>query len=189
MPDPQVGKSVVSPRTFLTVQEFIWHNYSAVCGSSVRWLYGGFNDNLVQERLCHTLCGRGLLHPEPLRQPLLTRASTGDTQTCKGRSGSVSVGSLGPGAHVLFEPSKSLWWVWSLILNVILPLLSSFWGLSFALGHGVSFFGGIQHSAGGYSAVSCNFGVLAADEHTSFYSSTTFLSERCPPEPKLRVEG
>ena len=38
----------------------------------------------------------------------LTRTSTGDTQTLKGRSGSVSVGS--PGAHkVLFEPSKHLW--------------------------------------------------------------------------------
>ena len=39
-------------------------------------------------------------------------ASAGDTQTFKGRSGSVSVGSLGPGVHkVLFEPSKHLRWV------------------------------------------------------------------------------
>ena len=42
--------------------------------------------------------------------------------------------SLGPGAHkVLFEPSKYLWWVWGLILNVILPFLLSCWGISFAL--------------------------------------------------------
>ena len=35
--------------------------------------------------------------------------SIGDTQTLKGRSGSVSVGT--PGAlNVLFEPSKYLWW-------------------------------------------------------------------------------
>ena len=37
--------------------------------------------------------------PCPLGRPLLTRASAGDTQTLKGSSGSVSVGSLGPGAH------------------------------------------------------------------------------------------
>ena len=107
-------------------------------------LYGGVNGNLLQEGLCHTqvcctqspcLCGR----------PLLTHTSTGDTQTLKGRSGSVSVGS--PSVHeVLSEPSEHLWWLWDLILNVILPLLQSCWGFSFALGCGVSFFGGIQHS-------------------------------------------
>ena len=39
----------------------------------------------------------GLLHPEPLPLPqvLLTLISTGDTHS----SGSVSVASLGPGAH------------------------------------------------------------------------------------------
>ena len=34
LPDPQVGKSIVGPRTFLTVWEFLWYNCSAVCGSS-----------------------------------------------------------------------------------------------------------------------------------------------------------
>ena len=44
------------------------------------------------------------------------------------RSGSVSVGSQGLGVHqVLFEPSKHLWQVWCLILNVISPLLLSCW--------------------------------------------------------------
>ena len=44
------------------------------------------------------------------------------------------------GAHkVLFEPSKYLWWVWGLILNMILPLLPSCWGFSFALGCGYIF--------------------------------------------------
>ena len=81
-------------------------------------------------------------------------------QTLKGRSGSVSVGS--PGAHkVVFEPSKWLWQVWGLILFRILPLLPSCWGFSFALGHEVSFLGGIQHSPlDGCSVGSCNFGVL-----------------------------
>ena len=79
-----------------------------------------------------------LLYPEPL----LTSTSAGDPQTLKGRSCSVSVGS--PGVHkVFFEPSEPLWWVWGLIVNAILPLLSSCWGFSFALGHGISFFGGI----------------------------------------------
>ena len=72
------------------------------------------------------------------------------------------MGSLGPSVHkVLFEPSEHLWQVWGLILNVISPFISSCWGFSFALGDGVSLFGGIQHSpVDGCSAVSCNFGVL-----------------------------
>ena len=42
-------------------------------------------------------------NPYPCGRPLLTCASVGDTQTLKGRSGSVSLGSLGPSAHkVLF---------------------------------------------------------------------------------------
>ena len=77
--------------------------------------------------------------PCPRGRSLLTCASSGDTQTLKDRSGSVSVGSLGPGAHkVLFEPSERLWQVWGLILNVILPLLLSCWGFPFALGHELS---------------------------------------------------
>ena len=53
-----------------------------------------------------------------------------------------------------------------LILNMISPLLPSCWGFSFALGCGVSFFGGIQHyqgfldsSVGKESA--CNSGSLS----------------------------
>ena len=46
------------------------------------------------------------------------------------------------------------------------------WGLCFALGHGVSFFGGIQLSpVDGCLAVSCSFGVLKGEgERTSFFS-------------------
>ena len=81
---------------------------------------------------------------------------------------------LGPGAYkVLFVPSKHLWRVWGLIVNMILPVLPSCWGFSFALGHGVSFLGGIQHGlVNGCSAVCCNFWVLTGeDEHTSLYSA------------------
>ena len=47
---------------------------------------------------------------------------------------------LGPGEHkVLFKPSEHLWQVWGLILKVILPLLQSCWGFSFALEGGVFF--------------------------------------------------
>ena len=65
----------------------------------------------------------------------------------------------------------SVWWIWGLILNVVSPLLLSCWGFSFALGHGVSFFGGIQHSpVDDCSVASCNFGVLTGeDERMSFY--------------------
>ena len=75
----------------------------------------------------------------PCGRPLLTRASAGNSQTLKGRSGSVSVGSLGLGAHkVLFEPFEYLWPGWSLILKAISPLLLSCWDFSFVLRHEVS---------------------------------------------------
>ena len=82
--------------------------FSQSCVSS-GGLYGGVNGNLLQESLCHTqLCTQ---RPWPCGRPLLTRTAAGDSQTLKGRSGSVSVGS--PGVHkVLFEPSKHLWQVW-----------------------------------------------------------------------------
>ena len=99
-----------------------------------------------------------------------TPASAADTPTLKGRSGSVSVGSLGPGAHkLLVEPSEHFWHIWGLVLNLISPLLPSCWGFSFVLGCVVSFCGGIQHSpVNGCSAARCNFGVLVReDERTS----------------------
>ena len=132
--------------------------------------YCGVNGDLLQESLCHNqvYCNES---PCPHSSPLLTSTSTGDTQTqfclslC-GCSGSWCTQGL-------FEPPESLWWVWSLILNVPLTLLSSCWGLFFVLGCRVSFFGGIQHSPVDHcSAASCNFGVLAGEvEHTSFYSA------------------
>ena len=45
--DAQFGESVVGPRTFLTVGEFIWYNCSAVFGSSAPQLYGGVNGDLL----------------------------------------------------------------------------------------------------------------------------------------------
>ena len=113
----------------------------------------------------------GLLYPKPCPcdRPLLTCTSSGNTQTqfwfslC-GVSGSWCTQGL-------FEPSKGLWQVWGLILNMIFPLLLSYWSFSFALGCGVAFFGVIQHSpVDSCSASSCSFGVLAGgNECTSYY--------------------
>ena len=97
-------------------------------------------------------------------------------ETLKGRSGSVSGGSLGPGAHkVLFEPSEHLWQVWGVIVNTISVLLTSCWGFScLDIGYFFFFFfGGIQHCpVNGCSEASCNFTVFVEeDEHVSFYSA------------------
>ena len=46
------------------------------------WLYSGVNGNLLQESLCHThLCCTQ--SPCPFSRPLLTRTSSGNTQTLK----------------------------------------------------------------------------------------------------------
>ena len=111
--------------------------------------------------------------PFPRNRPLLTHASTGDTQTLKARSGSVSCGV--PGS----------WWT----QGFVWALQSSLAGMGFDSKCGFAhptillglllcpwmcdiFFGGIQHSPiNSCSAVSWNFGVLTGeDEHTSFYS-------------------
>ena len=103
--------------------------------------------------------------------PLLTCALTEDTQTqfwlslC-GVSGSWRTQGL-------FEPSEHLLRIRGLIPNVISPLLPPFWGVSFTLGRGVSFIGGIQHSpVDSCSALSCSFGVPSGeDERPSFYAA------------------
>ena len=64
--DPQVGKSVVSSRTFAIVWELLWYNCSPVYGSSAWWLCNGANGDLLQEDLCHMPRLPGLLQPEPL---------------------------------------------------------------------------------------------------------------------------
>ena len=87
-------------------------------------------------------------------------------------TGSVSVGSLCPGAHkVCLSPPRSLEGMRFDSKHDFATLLLSCWGFSFALGCGVSLFGGIQHSPiDSCSAVSCNFDILTGeDEHTSFY--------------------
>ena len=146
----QVGKSLVGPRTFVTVWALFWYSFSLVCGLSARWLYGGANGNLLQEDLCHMPWLPGLLLPEPPSPQqatadlcLLRRHSNTQRQVWL---------SLLWGLWVLMHTRfclspQHLWWLWGLILNTILPLLPSYWGFSFALGCGISFFGGVRFSS------------------------------------------
>ena len=105
-----------------------------------------------------SLCPRG--------RSLLTHASAGDTQTPKGKSGSVPCWAHCSFPWVLvctifffFLHPLSIWRVWNLILNMIAPLLLSSWSFSFALGCGLSFSARIQHSpVDGCLATSCDFG-------------------------------
>ena len=97
----------------------------------------------------------------PYPEPLPLQQATADPYLCRRHSSSVPVGS--PGAHkVLHEPSEHHQWVWDLILNVISPVLPSFWGFSFALGHGVSFLVGSN-------LLLSMFVQQQADECMSFY--------------------
>ena len=141
LPDPQVEKSVVGPRTSAPVWELLWYNCSPVCGSSAQWFYDGAKGDLLQEDLCDMPRLPGLLQSEPLSpwqataDPCLHRRHS-NTQRLVWLSllwGSLLL-SLGSGVHeVSFVPSEHLWRVWDLILNMIVPLLLSCWGFSFAL--------------------------------------------------------
>ena len=120
------------------IQDFVCVLQESVSQSCVRSGSStvGLSGDLLQEGLCHTqvCCTQS---PCPCGRPLLTSTSTGDTQAQFWLSLCEVSGFWG--TQGLFEPSEHLWWVWSLNLNMILPLLLSSWGFSFALGHGVSF--------------------------------------------------
>ena len=80
----------------------------------------------------------GLLHQESL----FLWQSTADPYLLRTHPNTVlsqsPCGSRSWYAHGVFELSECLCQVWSLILNVLEPLVPSFWGLSFAPGRGVS---------------------------------------------------
>ena len=94
--------------------------------------------------LTATSSKRASATPRPLRpEPLPLRQATAAPDLLRRHSDTVLAQSLWASgswcAQGLFGPSEHLWWVWSLILNVISPLLPSCWGFCFALGSGVSF--------------------------------------------------
>ena len=159
------GKSVVGPRAFLTVQEFL--SYNCLPGSSMVGLMVTSSKRAYATHCMTKVCCSQI--PCPWSRPLLTCASAVVTQTLKVRSGSVSVEYLGPGAHkLLFEPPEHLWRV------VLGPLLCPWMWVFFV------FFGGIQHFPVNGSAAGCSFGVLSGeDECTSFYSAILCVSCKC----------
>ena len=91
--------------------------------------------------------------------------------------------------------TRFVWALWvplagnGVILNVILPLLPSCWGFSFALGCEVSLFGGIQHSpVDNCSAATCSFRVLVGeDECMSLHSS--ILRHKCTSLSEVTVSS
>ena len=107
-----VGSLLLSPRSWCT-QGFVCALQESVSPVLCKfwWLYGGVNGDLLQEGLCCTQvhCTQS---PCPWSSPLLTCIPP--KETLKHSSGSVSVGSLGPGVHLYPElPLKwSLpWWL------------------------------------------------------------------------------
>ena len=129
MLNPQVGISVVGPRIFATVLEFLWRNCSPVCISPTWQLCGSANGDP----------SKGTYAAHPTSRTAAALCLLGDTQTLTGRSGSVSCG--------VTAPSSGSWCTQScvctlqaslvgmgLILNVTAPLLLSCCSFSFALG-------------------------------------------------------
>ena len=164
---PLVGSLLLSPGSWCALA-FVCALQESVSPVLCKfwWLYGRVNGDLLQEGLCHTqvYCTQS---PCPCSSLLLTHTSAGDSQTQFWFS---LCGVSGSCVHkVCMRPPSVSGRLWGLILTVISPLLQSFWGFSFALGHGVSFFGGIKHSpVDGCSAASCNFGVLAGEDECTF---------------------
>ena len=114
-------ESVVGPRMLASMWKLLWYNYSQVCELPGWWLFSGGNGDLLQEGYdtCCPSQDSCSQRPCPCGRPPLTHASTGDTQTLKGRSGSEwrsLLLSLGLGVYnVLLLPSECLWQVHGLI--------------------------------------------------------------------------
>ena len=126
LPDPQVGEYVVGPRTFnieffvfffITVQEllgisilqFVGH---LLCGSMVGLMTTSSKRTNATIQASQICCNQ---RPYPCGRPLLTHASTGETQTLKGRSGSICGGHCSfplvlVCTRFCFCPSEHLWW-------------------------------------------------------------------------------
>ena len=84
LPDPQVGKYIVGPRTFLTVQDFLWYYCSVwfvghlLGGSIVAQIVISSKRAYATPCMTQVYCSQS---PCPHSWPLLTHASAGDTQT------------------------------------------------------------------------------------------------------------
>ena len=102
-----VGSLLLSPGSWF-IQGFVCALQESVSPVLCKFwrFYGGVNGDHLQEGLCHIQiwCTQNLC---PCGRPLVTRTSTGDTQTLKGSSGSDSVGSPGVRKFGLSPPSIS----------------------------------------------------------------------------------
>ena len=84
LPDPQVRKYIVGPRTFLTVQDFLWYYCSVwfvghlLGGSIVARIVISSKRAYATPCMTQVYCSQS---PCPHSWPLLTHASAGDTQT------------------------------------------------------------------------------------------------------------
>ena len=137
-----MGSLLLSPGSWY-IQSFVCALQESVSQILCKfwWLYGGVNGTLLQE-------GYAIPRSAALRAPASAAGDCWPTplQEALKHSKAVLAQSVGfSGVHkVSFVPSEHLWRAWGLILNMISLLLPSCWGFSFALGHGVSFFGGIH---------------------------------------------
>ena len=127
---------------------------------------------------CHTsqvCCSQS---PCPCIRPLLTRASSGDTQAVKGQSGSVSYGV--PGS---WSTQSFVWALWAFLAGmqfdskhnisppaILLGLLLCRWML------GIFFVGILHSSVVCCSVVSCNFQVLTRDDEHMFSTAPSCVS-------------
>ena len=143
-----------------------WQLYGGVNGTSSKRAYA--TPRSAAPRASAPVAGH--CWPSPLQE------------TLRHRSGSVSVGSLGPGAHKVWALQVSLGRMGfdskcdfappTILLGILCPWT---WGI---------FFGEIQHSpVNSCSAASCNFGVLTGeDERTSFYPAISLCHGTNPLE-------
>ena len=144
-----------------------------------QWLHGGANGDLFQEDLYYMACLPSLLQPEPLSP----QQATADPCLCRRHSNTqrhVWLNICGvPGSwctqSFVWALWPSLWWVWGLILNIISPLLPFYWGFSFALRHGISFFGWDPTFPCWWLFSSELRFLSGEDERMSFYSTRVML--------------
>ena len=124
-PIPRLGNLLWALELWQQREKLLCYDCSPVCGLSTRLTWAGLM--VTSSRRTSATCRASQVctqSPRPCGRWLLTRASTGDPHTLKGRSGSVSCGgslllSLHSRVHrVLFAPSQRVWRVWDLIVNV-----------------------------------------------------------------------
>ena len=165
----------MNPRSFAIVRELFWCKCLQVCGLSARCLYSEANGDFSKRTYAtgctsQTAADRA---PVPMTDHLCLCRRHSSTDLVQ------SLGWEGFSSAFPFISSNHLLWVWDLILDMIVLLLPSCWGFSFAIGCNISFINlfifllgfNILLSVNGCSAASCNFAVLTGkDEHTSFYS-------------------